>query len=90
MLGRFFICIASNAVFQFSVEIMPTVIRGQASAIANAMGTLFTIASPYIAHSVSHSWNTVMTTKVIRTDQLEVGTPKLYIVHSWHNMYRAT
>ena len=36
----------------FSVEMMPTVIRGQASAIANAMGTLFTIASPYIAHSV--------------------------------------
>ena len=71
MLGRFFICIASNAVFQFSVEIMPTVIRGQASAIANSMGTLFTIASPYIAHSVSHSWNTVktlmttLTTKVI-------------------------
>ncbi len=55
MVGRFFVTISMNTAFQVTFEIMPTVIRGQGGAIANALGNLLALLSPYIAYSVRNT-----------------------------------
>ena len=52
--GRFFTTYAMNVGFQFTVEVMPTCLRGQGSALVNVMSTLAQMASPYIVYSVNY------------------------------------
>jgi hypothetical protein len=52
MMGRFFITFSINVVTQWTYEIMPTQLRAQGAALANSMGGLCQVASPYIAYSV--------------------------------------
>jgi len=51
MAGRFFATYAMNTGFQFTVEVMPTELRGQGTGIANIMSMVAQIASPYIVFS---------------------------------------
>ena len=53
MFGRFCATYAINTGFQFSVEMMPTQLRGQGTALANVMAMVANIVSPYIVYSVS-------------------------------------
>ena len=53
MVGRFLVIIGINTILQMSMEVIPTVIRGQSNSILNAFANLLTLASSYIAHSVS-------------------------------------
>ena len=53
MLGRFLVIIGINTILQMSMEVIPTIIRGQSNSILNAFANLLTLASSYIAHSVS-------------------------------------
>ena len=50
--GRFFATYAMNVGFQFSVEVMPTCIRGQGIALVNVMSMVSQMTSPYIVYSV--------------------------------------
>ena len=52
LLGRFFATYAMNVGFQFTVEVMPTCLRGQGVALVNVMSMLSQMASPYIVFSV--------------------------------------
>ena len=52
LLGRFFATYAMNVGFQFTVEVMPTCLRGQGIALVNVMSMLSQMASPYIVFSV--------------------------------------
>jgi hypothetical protein len=52
MMGRFFITFSINVVTQWTYEIMPTQLRAQGAALANSLGGLCQVASPYIAYSV--------------------------------------
>ena len=52
LLGRFFSTYAMNVGFQFTVEVMPTCLRGQGVALVNVMSMLSQMASPYIVFSV--------------------------------------
>jgi hypothetical protein len=54
MLGRFFITFSINTVTQLTHEIMPTQLRAQGTALANSLGGLCMIASPYVAYSVRY------------------------------------
>merc|ERR1719310_2663491 len=49
--GRFFATYAMNVGFQFSVEVMPTCLRGQGIALVNVMSMVSQMASPYIVYS---------------------------------------
>ncbi len=51
MLGRFFITFAINTATTQIHEIMPTEVRAQGTALANAFSAVALIASPYIAYS---------------------------------------
>lgn len=53
MCGRFWSTYAMNTGLQFSVEVMPTCLRGQGTALANIMSMVAQIASPYIVYSVN-------------------------------------
>jgi len=51
MVARFFATYAMNVGFQICVEVMPTELRGQGTAMANGMSMLSQMASPYIVYS---------------------------------------
>jgi len=53
MLGRIFATYCMNVGFQFTVEVMPTDVRGKGLALVNAMAMASQMASPYIVYSVS-------------------------------------
>ncbi|XP_023327758.1 solute carrier family 22 member 5 isoform X4 [Eurytemora carolleeae] len=53
MMGRFCATYAMNTGFQFTVEVMPTELRGQGTALASIMSMAAQIASPYIVFSAS-------------------------------------
>ena len=52
LVGRFFSTYAMNVGFQFTVEVMPTCLRGQGNALVNVMSMVSQMASPYIVYSV--------------------------------------
>ena len=52
LLGRFFATYAMNVGFQYTVEVMPTCLRGQGIALVNVMSMVSMMASPYIVYSV--------------------------------------
>ena len=52
LMGRFFATYAMNVGFQYTVEVMPTCLRGQGIALVNMMSMLSQMASPYIVYSV--------------------------------------
>ena len=52
MMGRFFATYAMNVGFQYTVEVMPTCLRGQGTALVNVMSMVSQMASPYIVYSV--------------------------------------
>jgi len=52
MLGRFFATYAMNTGFQFTVEMLPTQLRGQGMALFNVMSMFSSMASPLIVYSV--------------------------------------
>merc|ERR1719491_457385 len=51
MVGRFFATYAMNTGFQFSVEVLPTTLRGQGMALVHLMSMVSQIASPQIVYS---------------------------------------
>merc|ERR1711874_575293 len=51
MMGRFFATYAMNVGFQYTVEVMPTCLRGQGTALVNVMSMVSQMASPYIVYS---------------------------------------
>merc|ERR1711874_671380 len=51
MMGRFFATYAMNVGFQYTVEVMPTCLRGQGIALVNVMSMVSQMASPYIVYS---------------------------------------
>ena len=51
-LGRFCATFATNVGLQWSVELMPTCLRGQGSAVINVMSMISQMGSPYIVYSV--------------------------------------
>ena len=53
MLGRFFATFAYIVGFQFTVEVMPTCMRGRGVALVSAMSMLAVVAAPEIVFSVS-------------------------------------
>merc|ERR1719184_742963 len=58
MLGRVFATYAMNLGFQFTVEVMPTDLRGQGTALMNVMSMVSQMASPYIVYSAVISEST--------------------------------
>ena len=54
MLGRFFAMFAYIVGFQFTVEVMPTCMRGRGVALVSAMSMLAVVAAPEIVYSVSY------------------------------------
>ena len=52
-MGRFFATYAMNVGFQYTVEVMPTCLRGQGIALVNMMSMVSQMAAPYIVYSVS-------------------------------------
>jgi len=55
MAGRFFATYAMNTGFQFSVEVLPTTLRGQGMAVVHLMSMVSQVASPLIVYSSSLS-----------------------------------
>ena len=53
LMGRFFATYAMNVGFQYTVEVMPTCLRGQGIALVNMMSMVSQMAGPYIVYSVS-------------------------------------
>jgi len=51
MFGRVFATYAMNVGFQFTIEVMPTDLRGQGTALMNVMSMVSQMASPYIVYS---------------------------------------
>jgi len=51
MAARFWATYAMNTGMQFSVEVMPTQLRGQGTALVNVMSMVSQMASPYIVYS---------------------------------------
>ena len=51
-MGRFFATYSMNVGFQYTVELMPTCLRGQGIAMVNMMSMVSQMASPYIVYSV--------------------------------------
>lgn len=51
MTARFWATYAMNTGMQFSVEVMPTQLRGQGTALVNVMSMVSQMASPYIVYS---------------------------------------
>merc|ERR1719510_949721 len=51
LMGRFFATYAMNVGFQYTVELMPTCLRGQGIALVNMMSMVSQMASPYIVYS---------------------------------------
>jgi len=51
MAGRFFATYAMNTGFQFSVEVLPTTLRGQGMAVVHLMSMVSQVASPLIVYS---------------------------------------
>lgn len=52
MFGRFFILVALNSGQQLMMEVFPTELRAQGTAVTTSMGQVASLASPYFAHSV--------------------------------------
>ena len=52
--GRFFATYAMNVGLQYTVEVMPTCLRGQGIALVNVMSMVSQMASPYIVYSVKY------------------------------------
>ena len=52
MSGRFFATYAMNTGFQFTVEMLPTQLRGQGMALFNVMSMFSSMASPLVVYSV--------------------------------------
>lgn len=52
--GRFAITMAMNTGLQYSVELLPTEVRGQGVNFVNISGHLATIAAPLIVYVVRH------------------------------------
>ena len=52
LMGRFFATYAMNVGFQYTVEVMPTCLRGQGIALVNMMSMVSQMAGPYIVYSV--------------------------------------
>lgn len=52
MFGRFFITFALNAGGQTSIEIAPTLLRGQGAGLANTAGEIANMFSPAIIYLV--------------------------------------
>ena len=61
LVGRFFSTYAINVGFQFTVEVMPTCLRGQGNALVNVMSMVSQMASPYIVYSVKMILITIKT-----------------------------
>ena len=57
LVGRLFSTYAMNVGFQFTVEVMPTCLRGQGNALVNVMSMVSQMASPYIVYSVKTTEN---------------------------------
>ena len=57
LIGRLFSTYAMNVGFQFTVEVMPTCLRGQGNALVNVMSMVSQMASPYIVYSVKTTEN---------------------------------
>ena len=57
LVGRLFSTYAMNVGFQFTVEVMPTCLRGQGNALVNVMSMVSQMASPYIVYSVKTTDN---------------------------------
>ena len=51
-MGRFFATYSMNVGFQYTVELMPTCLRGQGIALVNMMSMVSLMAGPYIVYSV--------------------------------------
>ena len=51
-MGRFFATYSMNVGFQYTVEVMPTCLRGQGIALVHMMSMVSQMASPYIVYSV--------------------------------------
>ena len=51
-MGRFFATYGMNVGFQYTVELMPTCLRGQGIALVNMMSMVSLMAGPYIVYSV--------------------------------------
>ena len=52
MFGRFFITYAMNTAAQISLEVVPTELRGQGTAIANVCAQIATFFAPQIVYAV--------------------------------------
>ena len=52
LIGRIFANYAMNVGLQYTVEVMPTCLRGQGTALVNVMSMVSQMASPYIVYSV--------------------------------------
>ena len=52
LMGRFFATYGMNVGFQYTVELMPTCLRGQGIALVNMMSMVSLMAGPYIVYSV--------------------------------------
>ena len=52
LMGRFFATYAMNVGFQYTVELMPTCLRGQGIALVYTMSMVSQMAGPYIVYSV--------------------------------------
>ena len=50
--GRFFATMGINVGFQYTVELMPTCLRGQGIALVFMMSMVSSMASPYVVYSV--------------------------------------
>ena len=61
LLGRFFATYAMNVGFQYTVELMPTCLRGQGIAMVNMMSMVSQMASPYIVYSVRECHHIIST-----------------------------
>ena len=75
MLGRFFAMFAYIVGFQFTVEVMPTCLRGRGVALANVMAMVAMVAAPAIVYSVSFSLMKKQTFNNLFSECLEQGSP---------------
>lgn len=65
MMGRFLITFAMNTGQQIIYEILPTQLRGQGGAMAQALGMVCNFFSPYIVYSVRSSTHSSSSTLAV-------------------------
>ena len=83
LLGRFFATYAMNVGFQYTVEVMPTCLRGQGIALVNVMSMLSQMASPYIVFSVRvvcrfNTNGTILPVRSLRKSSISDHRPPLH------------